>query len=154
SDSGPTYPLERTPQPMHSTSLLLTAALAAAPTLLAAPPPPAAWPVALDSGVAASTAQLQTMAPRWHLTMPPGGVVYDPRHTASGRFSVEAEIFLFPGTSDAGYGLFVGGTAVPDGRPDFVAFVLRRDGSAAVIRNDATGETVYAPWEQHDAITP
>lgn len=139
---------------MPSRFLFLTAALAAAPALLIAQGPPAGWRVALDSGPADSAVQFRTMAPGWHLTMGPGGVVYDPRHTAAGRFSVEAEMFLFPGTSDAGYGLFLGGTAVEDGLPDFVGFVLRRDGSAAVIRTDASGETVYAPWQQHDAISP
>lgn len=138
---------------MKLTSLLLGAMVTGAGPALAQGPP-AGWRVALDSGVADSTVLFQTMAPGWHLTMGPGGVVYDPRHNASGRFSVEAEIFLFPGPSDAGYGLFLGGTAVEDGRPDFVGFVLRRDGSAAVIRTDASGETVYAPWQQHAAITP
>lgn len=139
---------------MPSRFLFLTAALAAAPALLIAQGPPAGWRVALDSGPADAAVQFRTMAPGWHLTMGPGGVVYDPRHTAAGRFSVEAEMFLFPGTSDAGYGLFLGGTAVEDGLPDFVGFVLRRDGSAAVIRTDASGETVYAPWQHHDAISP
>lgn len=140
---------------MKTLPLLLLAVLATAPAALAAQAAPAGWRVALDGGATPdSTVHFQTMAPGWHLTMGPGGVVYDPRHSASGRFSVKAEIFLFPGTSDEGYGVFVGGTAVEDGQPAFTAFVLRRDGSAAVIRSDESGRTVYSPWQQHDAITP
>lgn len=139
---------------MRPTSLLVIGVLAAAPALSAQAAPPG-WRVALDGGQAAdSTVTFQTMAPGWHLTMGPGGVVYDPRHSASGRFSVEAEIFLFPGTSSEGYGIFVGGTAADDGQPAFTAFLLRRDGSAAVIRVDESGRTIYSAWQQHDAITP
>jgi hypothetical protein len=140
---------------MRLTSFLLLAALAAVPAALDGQGPPSGWRVALDGGQPLdSTVQFQIMAPGWHLTMGPGGVVYHPRYTAAGRFSVEAEMFLFPGASDAGYGLFLGGTAVEDGQPAFVGFVLRRDGSAAVIRTDESGETVYAPWRRHDPIAP
>ena len=138
---------------MRPTPLLLIAALAAVPAPLDAQAPPGGWRIALDGGQPLdSTVLFQTMAPGWHLTMGPGGVVYDPRHTAAGRFSVEAEMFLFPGATTAPYGLFLGGTAVEDGQPAFVGFVLRRDGSAAVIRTDESGQTVYAPWRRHDAV--
>lgn len=140
---------------MKPTPLLLIAALAAVPAALAGQSPPSGWRIALDGGHPPdSTVLFQTMAPGWHLTMGPGGIVYDPRHTAAGRFSVEAEMFLFPGASTAGYGLFLGGTAVEDGQPAFVGFLLRRDGSAAVIRTDADGKTVYAPWQRHGPIAP
>jgi len=70
------------------------------------------------------------MPPGWHITMGPGGVLYDPAHTATGRYVLEAETFLFPEKTDQGFGLFVGGRNL-DGKPEYVAFVIRHDGHGA-----------------------
>jgi hypothetical protein len=53
------------------------------------------------------------MPPGWHVTTGPG-VLLDPtaQAEADGHFSIEAEIFLFPGESAEEYGVFLGGKDV------------------------------------------
>ena len=58
-----------------------------------------------------------------------------------GNFSLEAEVFLFAGESADEYGVFLGGQDIEaSASPDYSAFVLRRDGQAAVLRRGA-GQT-------------
>jgi hypothetical protein len=56
-----------------------------------------------------------------------------------------------PGTSEEGYGLFTGGKAL-DGEPAYVAFLLRRDGSASIQSRTGGGTTPVRPWTRHEAI--
>jgi hypothetical protein len=94
------------------------------------------------------------MPPGWHVTTGPGVLLYPTTlGEASGNFSLEAEIFLFPDASAEEYGLFLGGQDI-DGSttPDYAAFVLRRDGHAAVLRRQAGQTTALANWQPHDAI--
>ena len=52
------------------------------------------------------------MPPGWHVTTGPGVLLYPTTNgDASGNFSLEADIFLFPGDSREEYGLFLGGQA-------------------------------------------
>ncbi|HET9150700.1 MAG TPA: hypothetical protein VFN83_03185 [Gemmatimonadales bacterium] len=121
---------------------------------------PDGWKVVLDSSartLAPGAAdgggvQFVAMPPGFHITMGPGGLLYRPGSRADGRFAMEAQIFLFPGTSTAGYGLFMGGTDLDQGRPAYTEFVLRRDGMAAVIRHDGEERTVYLPWARPDSV--
>ena len=55
-----------------------------------------------------------TMAPGWHITTRPGAILFEPNYSSRGRFVVESESFLFPGTSNAGFGVFVGGRDLED----------------------------------------
>lgn len=95
-----------------------------------------------------------SMPPGWHVTMGPGGLLFDPRHFAEGRYSLETEIFLFPGQSDAEYGLFVGGTDLEGPQAAYAGFVVRRDGSFAVLRRRGGTTSVLVPWTRHDSIPP
>jgi hypothetical protein len=90
------------------------------------------------------------------VTTRPGVLLYHPDHRGRGRFVLESEVFLFPGEAQAEYGVFVGGRDVDStaGAPAYVAFVLRRDGSAAVVRRSSRGEELVAPWTAHAAILP
>ncbi|MGE0442677.1 MAG: hypothetical protein AB7S39_19510 [Gemmatimonadales bacterium] len=93
------------------------------------------------------------MPPGFHITMGPGGVLYHPEAGADGRFEVESEIFLFPGTAQGEYGLMLGGRDL-GGRAGWTAFVARRDGSAAVLQR-RDGETrVAREWQPSSAIVP
>lgn len=91
------------------------------------------------------------MAPGWHITTRPGVVAYEPSYAGAGRFSLEAETFLFPGTSDSGLGLMLGGRGL-DGAPSYTAFLIRRDGSAAVERRDGDRTTTLVAWTKAGAI--
>ncbi len=95
-----------------------------------------------------------TMAPGWHITSRPSATLFEPTVTVSGRYSVESEVFLFPGTSASGFGVFVGGRGWETATAGYVAFLVRRDGSAAVERHDGATTTLMQPWTRHTAITP
>src|SRR5688572_22612749 len=71
-----------------------------------------------------------TMAPGWHITTGPGALLSPPSALPRGNFRLEAETFLFPGESQEGYGLFLGGAGIEPAAatPSYVAFLVRRDG--------------------------
>jgi hypothetical protein len=95
------------------------------------------------------------MPPGWHVTTGPGALLYpDSGGDTSGNFSLEAEVFLFPGESQSEYGVFLGGRDVDGNAPEYTAFVLRRDGQAAVLRRRAGRAAPIADWQRHDAVVP
>jgi hypothetical protein len=95
------------------------------------------------------------MPPGWHVTMGPGGLLFHPEYRASGRFIVESELFLFPDSSDEGVGLFVGGQSLGDqGSPVYTSLLLRKDGSASVVRRTEGGLTPIADWAAVDGVRP
>jgi hypothetical protein len=129
-----------------------------------APASPAGWQWRLDqpgrlqndSKVAAtdSTLFFVDMAPGWHVTMGPGGFLYDPANTASGRFAVQAEMILFPSKSNDEFGLFIGGRDSGPGGEAVSWFVVRRDGQAGVF---AFGDGQMRPisdWAPREGIKP
>lgn len=91
------------------------------------------------------------MPPGWHVTSGPGMLLYDPANVARGRYAVEAEIFLFPGTSPGEHGIFLAGTGL-DGAPEYVAFLIRRDGGVAVERRAGAVMTPLVPWSTAAAV--
>ena len=110
---------------------------------------PEDWKWRLDEPAAMSTGKMEAgqwwfvaMPPGWHVTMGPGGVVYHPGYRATGRFVVESELFLFPDSSDEGVGVFVGGQSLGDQEsPAYAALLLRKDGSATVVRRSGGAAT-------------
>jgi hypothetical protein len=116
------------------------------------------WRVITDAPLPAgespvgSGVEFAPMPPGWHVTTGPGAIVFDARNRAEGRFIVEAEMFLFPGTSQDGYGVFIGGADLEGERSGYTAFVLRRDGSAAVVQRGAGRDTLLVAWTRHDAV--
>ena len=94
-----------------------------------------------------------TMAPGWHITTRPSAILFEPRYATHGRFAVESESFLFPGGSKAGFGIFVGGADL-EGKARYVAFMIRRDGSAAIESLDAGRSTMLSGWAKAPAILP
>jgi len=92
-----------------------------------------------------------TMAPGWHITSRPGAILFEPSHSSRGRFVIESESFLFPGAGAGGFGVFVGGADL-EGKPRYVAFLIRRDGSAAIESVDAGRVTALHPWTKAAAV--
>jgi hypothetical protein len=103
--------------------------------------------VALDASAPDSAYTFDRMPPGWHVTMGPGAVLFDSLHRAEGRFVIESEIFLFPNSAAAEYGLILG----KDGS-SWTGFLTRRDGTAAIIRRSARGDQVVVPWTAHDSV--
>jgi hypothetical protein len=98
-----------------------------------------------------SAFQFVAMPPGWHITAGPGMLLYDPANVARGRYAVETEIFLFPGTSPGEHGVFLAGTGL-DGAPEYVAFLIRRDGGVAVERRSGGTVTPLVPWSIAAAV--
>jgi hypothetical protein len=92
------------------------------------------------------------MAPGWHITMGPGGVLFDPRYFTEGAFTLESEIFLFPSSRNEEYGFFVGGTALDGATPRYVSFVLRGDGSVAAWERTGSATRVLSEWRRAEAV--
>ncbi len=116
------------------------------------------WQVVRDPASSAATSAASdsvffvSMAPGWHVTMGPGAVLFDPRRIADGRFEVEFEFHLFPGSSNAAAGFFVGGRDLSGAGQRYTAFVIRADGSAAVMVRDGARDTARLPWTPVSAI--
>lgn len=144
---------------MRTSLLTLTTGLALAAAPLAAPlaaqqAGPVPLRVRLDLPAPDSAVSHVTMPPGWHITTGPGALLYDVANAASGRFAVEAEVFLFRGESQEGYGLFIGGAAIEgNAPPSFLAFLVRRDGGASIERRAAGHTTVVATLPRAEGVT-
>ena len=145
-------------------SVLVLSACIAVPQLCEAQKAPDGWRWQLDSPASSVTPQatpatslsLQEMVPGMHVTTGPGVVLLAPGDGALGRFMVDAEMLLFPNSSDRGYGIFVGGRAAersldaPAGY--WTGFVVSGDGKFAVIQRTPDGTTLLVDWKADDAI--
>ena len=144
-------------------SLALTLLLAfAAPLNAQTPAAPAGWQWRLDAagqlqngaGAASdSTFRFEDMAPGWHVTMGPGGFLYDPANTASGRYAVQAEMILFPSSSNEEFGLFIGGRSGAAGEA-VLWFVVRRDGKAAAFSSSNGQYLPLSDWASYEGVKP
>jgi hypothetical protein len=122
---------------------------------------PADWRVRLDDqGTVTTDAEPKAgamrfvgMPPGWHVTTAgPGAVLYHPDYQGRGNFSVEAEIFLFPGDSREDYGVFIGGSGLDTvDKAHYISFVARRDGRVAI--NRAGGTSPIVGWRTGGGLT-
>lgn len=127
---------------------------------------PAGWEYRLDDAnpdavVSADTVGTPdiffvTMTPGWHVTTQrPRGILYHPASTAEGDYMASTKISLFdPGTRREGYGIFVGGSDLQGENPQYLYFLVRRDGQF-IIKNWNGGEPeTVVDWTPHEAIIP
>ncbi len=116
----------------------------------------AAAPLASGSKMEPGSWVFVRMPPGWHITTGPGVLLYPANlGPIDANYSLEAEIFLFPGESAEEYGLFLGGQNVEgESTPSYTAFVLRRDGHAAVLRRRDGQTTALSAWQRHEAVVP
>jgi hypothetical protein len=112
--------------------------------------------VTSESKITPDTWHFVAMPPGWHITMGPGGLLYPSGKTASGNFTLQAEMFLFPGDGQQEYGLFLGGQAIEPATatPQYVAFVARRDGQAAILKRTGGNVEPLVAWKANDAVVP
>jgi hypothetical protein len=107
-----------------------------------------------DKDLAANQWFYVGMPPGWHITTKPGVVVYNPSHTGTGLYRLQSQAFLFPGTSQQEYGIFIGGRDLEpaSAAPSYTAFVARRDGHIAVLKRQGTTTTALVDWKLADAV--
>lgn len=115
---------------------------------------PEGWRIRTDVPAHDSAVAHQRMPPGWHITTGPSAILYDPGHQAHGRFAIETEVFLFPGTNNEGYGVFLGGADLESPAPSWVAFLVTRDGSATVQRLTNGTVTAIFPVTRSSAVKP
>lgn len=96
------------------------------------------------------------MPPGWHITTNPGVLLYHPAHEGRGNFTLQSEIFLFPGDNQEEYGVFMGGQSLEpaSAAPTYMAFVTRRDGRAAILQRTGDRTTVLVDWKANEAVVP
>ena len=144
--------------------LLIAAPLAAQTAATQTPAAPSGWQWRLDTPgrianapnatATDSTFRFENMAPGWHVTMGPGGFLYDTAHTASGRFAVQAEMILFPSSTNDEFGLFIGGRDSGPGGESVTWFVVRRDGQAGVFAFSDGQMRPISDWAPREGIKP
>jgi hypothetical protein len=107
-----------------------------------------------DKDLAANQWFYVGMPPGWHITTKPGVVVYHPSHTGTGLYRLQSQAFLFPGTSQQEYGIFIGGRDLEQtsATPAYTAFVARRDGHVAVLKRQGASTTTLVDWKMNDAV--
>ena len=112
------------------------------------------WQAVMDTPAPDSLLYSVDMPPGWHVTAHgPGALLGDSTWSLDGAGVIETDIFLFPGESREGYGLFLGGDGLRSS-PHWIGVLLRRDASVAVVSH-RRGETRWiADWVRHDAIKP
>lgn len=116
---------------------------------------PASWQYRTDSPVPDSTTYYVGMPPGWHMTTQASGAVFwDPAYQGRGRYAVDAEIFLFGGESNDGYGVFIGGSRLSEGSGSWIGFLLTRDGSATIVRQHQGSQVVLHPVTKSAAVKP
>lgn len=141
---------------------MVVAPLAVGPLAAQIVPPPG-WTVVLDAPARLDTItasprfpdslyQWTGMPPGWHITMGPGAQLFPPGRTADGRFRIESEVFLFPSSPEGEYGIVLGGRDLQDAGAAWTAFVVRGDGSAAIVRRAGGATTMLHGWTRHDAV--
>lgn len=116
---------------------------------------PVTWRVLTDAPVTAPPT-FDQMPPGWHVTTTreSGAILYDPSLVARGRFGISLDVFLFPGESQEGYGILLGGTGLGESQGSWLTFLVRRDGRASVQQVSGSERTVLVEWLPNDAVTP
>lgn len=96
------------------------------------------------------------MPPGWHVTTNPGVLLYHPGHDGRGNFTLESEVFLFPGDNQEEYGLFIGGKSLDPtaSAPSYTAFLIRRDGQAAILKRNGASTTALVNWKTNTVVAP
>ena len=141
--------------PRSSRLALLTLALAATSLSAQADKRPDGWRVRLDKpGPDSTKVEFTSMAPGWHITTGPAGILYNPSTTAKGAFKVESNIYLFKpaGSHAEAFGLFVGGANLDAANESYLYFMIRNDGQYLVKQRAGKDTKDVIPWTKSPAI--
>lgn len=121
---------------------------------------PQDWSARLDAPQRAVTGQevaagewrYVAMPPGWHVTTTEQGVVLLPRNrSVSGRWAIEAELFLFPNPGEASFGILLE-PATSGSNAGQLRFLMRRDGQAGVLSVSGARDSLLVPWRADTAV--
>ncbi len=120
---------------------------------LAAQEWPEGWESRLDRPGDASGVAFVTMDPGWHVTTGPATILYHADNTASGDYTVSAEIFMFdPEGRREAFGVFVGGSDLQGDNQAYTYFLIRDGGQFLVKRRHGAETSDVVGWTANDAI--
>jgi hypothetical protein len=119
---------------------------------------PLGWKTRLDGAKdhhrGTDTLSFVQMTPGYHVTTGPAAIMWAPDSSATGSYTVDATIFLFPtnGRDQEGYGIFIGGQDLDSERQRYTYFLLRNDGKYLIKQRQGTKTTVLKDWTALPAI--
>ena len=119
---------------------------------------PIGWKVRADCGsdqhAGKDTLSFVQMTPGYHVTTGPGAIMWSPDSTASGTYTIDGTIFLFPtnGRDQEGYGLFVGGQGLDGTAQRYTYFLLRNDGKYLIKQRVGEKTNVLKDWTALSAV--
>ena len=120
---------------------------------------PTGWKIRHDNahaahGAGADTIAFVQMTPGFHLTTGPAAIFYHPDSSASGNYTLESQIFIFPtkGRDREGYGVFLGGRDLEGAAQRYTYFLLRNDGKFIVKQRDGEKTSTLVDWTDLPAI--
>jgi len=148
-------------------TLLFAAAVSCASSLSAQAKPadpnegkrPRGWQVRYDAGEhaahGADSMSFVQMTPGFHATTAgAASILWHNDSSATGDFTVESTMFLFPtkGRDREGYGLMVGGAALSGAGQRYTYFLLRNDGKFLVKQRVGEQTSTLTDWTALPAI--
>lgn len=119
---------------------------------------PIGWKARADGGGdmhgGKDTLSFVQMTPGFHVTTGPASIMWSPDSTASGEYTVEGSIFLFPtsGRDQEGYGIFIGGKDLEGAAQQYTYFLVRNDGKYLIKRRTGSQTSVLKDWTALPAI--
>jgi len=133
-------------------AIVVLCCAAAAMARQAAAPRPADWRVRPDATDADQTAiSFADMRPGWHITTTPAVVLYRDHLGASGDFTIESELFLFP-KAPGPVGVIAGAAGLAGRTPRWVALLVRGDGQFAIEERTGDRTRSIAAWAAASSI--
>jgi len=115
---------------------------------------PANWKVRFDRPASDSDLYFVDMPPGWHITTGPACILYNPAHTVSGSYRVDAKIFLFPGDRQEAFGVFIAGENLEDENQSYLYFLIRKDGRYLVKQRTGNETHDFIQWTENSYIVP
>lgn len=119
---------------------------------------PIGWKIRTDGGAdmhgGKDTLSFVQMTPGFHITTGPAAILWNPDSSATGSYTVNGSIFLFPtnGRDQEGYGIFVGGKQLDGASQQYTYFLLRNDGKFLIKQRVGAKTTTLKDWTAHPAI--
>lgn len=136
-----------------------TLVVSAAPAQRLAPPP--GWRWVLDSPATLADQPVNPLlAPDtlwrfvalptgWQVTTGPGVLLFPADQPADTAYTLETTLEVLPNSSDDEFGFVLEGSAADS---SYTAFLLRPDGTYAVVQRRDTAQTFLIPWSHHQSV--
>jgi hypothetical protein len=118
---------------------------------------PPGWHARTDGNRPIANVKVEPMSVGNHVTLGPAAIFWRDADNASGSYTAAATFWQFPSDTHRdhreGYGLFIGGSALPAAGQRYTYFLIRDDGMFLVKRR--LGDSTWAvtkDWTANDAV--